>query len=555
MKCARTNQVTRFFVRAILSFPLLLSVCAAQEPPGARQQFADVAQKLRAFPPDWEFAGTGNSGFLGGPPMDLARPHGFAWPGTPGTAEYQALMQKDYPVPFLLSLLKDPDAKIRTLAAAALVAKGDPRLQRYLAPLVDDQSLTFDVLTFPLTDNYVPPQYAPQTVAMAVLQLTQKVNREAFDQYWATHDNRDYCADWFLWQFHRPQFAPVARHAIQDVPSPDRELIILWIGSGRSDFANERYVGYSEAELLDAAKHLGRQDLLAVLRKQPPTTDPDILHPKWPTSSFEHYSEMGHFLLAHAKDLLAPSDCEALLALEIAERKTRSWAPVTNADYDQGPAYREWWPIAAASLRPDEADAILDVAQTRWPDTGNISLARWDIRGPSALPKILQWFDSSPAAKESLAKAIYLAKPNEQYEPIVAAILASKERLLSAGLPMFTFAELKAQWKAHDLDRGFVDWVYAQPYESVRTCCGRSGVVRIARVGRQLALDPRFSTADASLLVDIEQSAPMKLSHSESLRLDQLLRDIKFGERSDAPASTLGEIRTLVLKGAHSATD
>jgi hypothetical protein len=532
---------------------LLISVCAAQEPPGARQQFADVAQKLRAFPPDQEFAATGNSGSLGGPPMDFARSHGFGWPKTPGTEEYQALMQKQYPVPFLLSLLKDHDAKIRTLAAAALVAKGDPRLQRYLAPLVNDQSPTFDVLTFPLTDNYVPPHYTPQTVAMVALQLTQKLNKEAFDQYWAIHGNRDYCADWFLWQFHRAQFVPLARQAIQSVPSPDRELIILWIGSGRSDFANERYEGYSEAELLDAARRLGRQNLVAVLRKEPPTTDPDILHPKWPTATFEHYSEMGHFLLAHAKDLLAASDAEALLALEIAERKTRSWTPVTNADNDQGPAYREWWAIAAAGLRSEDADAILDVAQNRWPDAGNIPLGRWDIRGPSALPKILQWFDRSPAAKESLAKAIYLAKPNEHYEPIVAAILASANRLQSTELPMFTFAELKAQWKTHDLDKGFVDWVYSQPYESVRTCCGRGGVVRIAGVGRQLALDPRFSKADAQLLVDIEQSAPMKLSHSDSLRLDQLLREINFGERSDAPPPILQEIRNLVLKGVRSA--
>lgn len=224
-------------------------------------------------------------------------------------------------------------------------------------------------------------------MATAALQLAGKRSKDDFDKYWAVHANREYCADWFLWQFLTKQFAPVARQQIQSVPSPDRELIILWIGKGRSDFANLRYTGYSDAELLAAAKQLGRDNVLAVLRNQPPTADPDILRNNGlMTTAYEHYSEMGHFLLAHAKDVLDPSDANALLYLETEER---------NIKNPQVPTYREWWPIAVASLRPKEADAILDAAQTRWPNAPNIQLcavgqlgARFAVQNP---PVVLQF--------------------------------------------------------------------------------------------------------------------------------------------------------------------
>lgn len=475
--------------------------------------------------------------------MDLTRAHAFGWPVTPGTTEYQALMATDYPVPFLLSLLKDPDPKIRTLAAASLVAKGDPRLQRYLAPLVGDQSATFDVLTFPLTDNYMPPQYSPQTVAMATLQLTEKLTKQAFDQYWAVHANREYCADWFLWQFHRPQFAAVARQQIQSVPSPYRELIILWIGKGRSDFANQRYVGYSDAELLAAAKRLGHDNVLAVLRNQPPTTDPDLLQNSGlGTTAYLHYSEMGHFLLAHAKDVLVPSDANTLLELETTER---------NVKNPQVPTYREWWPIAAASLRPKEANAILDAAETRWPNAPNIQLARWGIQGPASLPKILQRFYSSPQAQQQLPLAIERADPNDSYKPLVEAILSSDGRLKINGEAMYRFAQLARQWKAN-FDSRFMDWVYAQPPDADRGWGARRElVVRVSGVARKLVLDPKFDKADGQLLYAIEQSlvGTLHLTREQSVRLDQLIREIDFGNQPSTPEPTLREIRNLLRQG------
>lgn len=535
---AKTKSAAKVLCGIGLLAAFLSTGCFAQEPAGARQQFAEVAKKLGAFPPDRKFYS------IPGTPIGLGMEFANGWPVTPGTAEYQHLMQTDYPVPFLLSLLKDGDPKIRTLAAGSLVAKGDPRLQRYLAPLVADQSLTFDVIITEPTDNYTPPHYAPQTVSMAALQLAEKPSKETFEQYWAVHANREYCADWFLWQFHRPQFAPVARQQIQNVPSPDRELIILWIGKGRRDFANERYAGYSEAELLAAEKQLGRDNVLAVLRNQSPTTDPDILHNGGPgTTAYEHYSEMGHFLLAHAKDVLDPSDAEALFDLETTER---------NIKNPQVPTYREWWPIAAASLRPKEADAILDAAQIRWPNAPNIQLARWDIEGPASLPRILQWFYSSPQAQQQLPLAVERADPNDSYKSLVAAILASDGRLKINGEAMYRFAVLVKKWNTN-FDAQFIDWVYAQPADPHPELARppRELVVRTSGVARKLVLDPRFSKADGQLLYVIEQSlvGTLHLTKEQSLQLDQLIREIDFGVRPSPPTATLQEIRNLLRKG------
>jgi hypothetical protein len=528
---------------------LVITSCPAQNPPRGRERFADVALKLRAFPPDRIFfvdsSQPGGDVRLVGPPMDLRIDINSGWPVPPGVAEYRALIEADNPVPFLLSLLKDPDPKIRTLAAAALVAKGDPRLQRHLSPLVHDQSSTFDAVTVPPTASYIPPRHTPQTVAMAVLQLVEMRSADAFDQYWAVRANREYCAGWFLWQFLHPRFASVARRQIQRLPSPDRELTILWIGRGLSNIENRRYTGYSDKELLDAAKSVGRINVLATLRNQAPTADPDIRdisgadRPSFYLQNFE----MGRFLLAHSKDLLKASDADALLDLEIGERSIKN---------PQRPVYRELWPIAAASLRPRDAGAILDAAEMRWPDAGDIQLARWDIQGPAALPKILQRFYQNPRTQEELAQSIYLFYPNDAYQPLVEAILASDGHLQISGKAMYLFGVLARAWKAN-FDPQIADWVFAQPPDPDIGIMSPSRrlVVSSSGVARKLILDPRFNKADGQLLYVVEQSqaGELRLDHTESVRLDQLIKQLYSQHPQSTPEPILEETRTLLREG------
>src|SRR6266404_1466356 len=316
-------------------------------PANIKSQFARVALGLRSFPPPRELS-----------EPSVVPPNGN-WPkNAPGVSEYQSLIQNNYSVPILRALLKDSDPKIRTLAAAALVAKGETRLQQHLGPLLDDQSPTFDVMWRPQVDNFVPTRFTPETVATAVLSLVEFSSKSDFDQYWAIHANREYCADWFIWQLRHQQFAPLARQDLQKVPSPDREVITLWIGTG----AQFQYSGFTDGEMVAAAKNLAADRALDVLRGQPPGTDPDIKrssqsHTTSVYLSNEHYKLMSKFLLAHAPEVLRPSDAETLLSLEAEEKR--------RATFD-GTELGALWLIAAAGLRPERSDQILDEAERRY---------------------------------------------------------------------------------------------------------------------------------------------------------------------------------------------
>ena len=70
-------------------------------------------------------------------------------------------------------------------------------------------------------------------------------------------------------------------------------------------------------------------------------------------------------------------------------------------------------------------------------------------------------------------------------------------------------------------------------------------------MARKLVLDPRFSKADAQLLYAIEQSlvGSLKLTKAQSTRLDQLMREIDFGNRKKPSASSLQEIGNLLRLG------
>lgn len=543
---ASINLVIRLMCAAgvFVAFMLLAAwqtVPPKTVPANIRGQFLEVAQRLRSFPPSREFFGPNvGDNYVDWPLNAPGRPT-----AAPGATEYQSLIQGNHPVPILLSLLKDHDPKIRTLAAAALVAKGEPRLQQYLGPLLEDQSQTFDQMWRPPVDNYVPIKFTPQTVATAVLRLVEYRNRADFNRYWAIHAKREYCADWFLWQLRHMQFAPLARQHLQSVPSPDRELITLWIGTGRKF----QYDGFLETELVAAAKGLGPERVLDVLRGQPPGTDPDIKphvdsNDKLAYWFDEHYNQMTHFLLVHAKEVLRPSDAEVLLSLE-AEESSRNNLYKTSQ-------YEAWWLIAAASLRPERSDQILDEAEKRYLGVGDIPLARWTIQGPDSLPKVMRWFYGPYDSQERLAVGILVSDPNDQYKPLVEAILASPSRLMIDGEAMYRFAEF-AQMAKVNFDQQFVDWIYAQPPDPIpRTDYkSRGGVIEKSGVAQKLVRDSRFNGADGQLLHDIGQSlvgGSSNLSRPQSDVLDSLIKDIDLNHPQGAPETKLQEIRNLLRK-------
>jgi len=452
-------------------------------------------------------------------------------------------MKSEYPTPFLVSLLKDEDPRIRTLAADALVAKGDMRLQQYLAPLVRDQAATFDLITALPTNNYTPPRYTKNTVGAAVLRLVEMTDAGAFDRYWAVHANREFCTGWFLWEFLHPHFAARARQQIQKLPSPDRELTMLWIGDGKHG-VNNQFDGYSQMELLDAAKKLGRVNVLEVLRHQAPTTDPDLLDVDGSDLRLNYRDYwVAHFLLAHVKDLLVPSDAKTLFDLESAER---------SANNRRGRAHREWWYIAAAHLQPSDAKAILDEADKRWNDAADIQLARWDLQGPAALPGIIDRFYSSPKAQESLVWALYPFDAGDPYQPLVMAILASDRRAQITGEAMYRFIGIARRSHAN-IDREIADWVFAQPPDPDMgvVAVPRRLVVDTSGIARQLVRDPRFENADGQLLYVIEQRlvGDLALTREQEVRLAQLTTQLYSQHPQSSPPAVLQETRALLRKG------
>lgn len=493
-------------------------------PPNIRDQFAQIAQRLRSFPPGRVFG----SDYMESPK------------NVPGAAEYEALIQSNYAVSALLALLKDGDPKIRTLAAAALVSKGEPRLQQYLGPLLDDQSQTFEQMYRPPVANVVEIKFLPQTVATAVLRLVEYPNKAAFDQYWAIHANREYSGDWFLWQLRHKQFVALALQDIQSVPSPDREMITLWIGTGGFPL---HYDGFPEAEVMAAAKRLGRDRILGVLRGQPPGSDPDIkpINTGWQPG--DQYYVMSRFLLSHAKDLLLPSDADLLLALEAEERKRNDWHEFR---------YEQSWLIAAASLQPHRADQILDEAERNYLGRADIPLARWVIEGPSSLPKVLHWFYGPNDSEERLATAITVTPRNEQFKPLVEAILASPQHLHICNEAMYQFAQFAEKNKTN-FDRQFVDWIYAQvpdPYRGT-DYHSRTGVIKMSGVARELVRDPRFSRADVKMLYVVKgclAASASKLSPAQSARLNALMASVDWNVPLNTPESKLQEMRDLLRK-------
>jgi len=502
-------------------------------PANIKSQFAKVALGLRSFPPPRELS-----------EPSVVPPNGN-WPkNAPGVSEYQSLIQNNYSVPILLSLLKDRDPKIRTLAAAALVAKGEPRLQQYLGALLDDQSQTFDEMQLPMSASpFAKTQFVPQTVATAVLRLIEYPNKAAFDRYWATHANREYCADWFLWQFRHKQVAPLAIQDIQSVPSPDREMITLWIGVGGWPL---HYDGFPPAEVAAAAKRLGRDRILAVLRGQPPGSDPDIKSINTGWQPGDQYYVMSRFLLSHAKGLLLPSDADLLLTLEAEERKR-------NDSHDLH--YEQSWLIAAASLQSGRADQILDEAERNYLGRADIPLARWGIEGPSSLPKILHWFYGPYDSEERLATEIVVTQRNEQFRPLVEAILASPQHLNICNEAMYRFAEF-AQKNKVSFDQQFIDWIYAQPADPYpgQDYHSRTGVIKMSGVARELVRDPRFSRADVKMLYVVRQclaGSTSKLSPEQSAKLDSLIKDIDWNLPLNTPESKLREIRDILRKSVN----
>ncbi len=332
----------------------------------------------------------------------------------------------------LTALLADPEAHIRTLALLALYDREDPRLLPQMAALAADEAPSFPEpqKTAALLPQGEKTPCSPRTVGWCARQLVENYLHQAgfeygiegvndhpgFTQYWAARKERSFCASWFLlrqlrasgaaspFQKNRTGNLRLVRAEVDRLPAADRALMLLWLPDVEGNFA-------TEAERVDAARSLGRDKLLGLLRREVPSDDPDLQ----PNSAGDprHYPCAGivRFVLMRAHELLAPEDAPTLLALGGRER--------ASAEDDSYPAMRTvWWDIAAASLAPASAADCLESAFGRVEHEAgseatvercDLLIAYWRARAPNCDAWIAQRFyaetlegDFTPPARTRL---------------------------------------------------------------------------------------------------------------------------------------------------------
>lgn len=323
-----------------------------------------------------------------------------------------ALLARNDPTDALLPLLKHENSKVRTLAILALFAKEDPKLLPYFVPLCDDDALTFRhpglVANIAELGQATSPQ-EEQTVAMLPRQILRRYLEPAgysgrprdFDAYWSARKDRPFCATWFKIQLDRatqgarpvPQDRAVNVKALRDridaLSTNDRAWTALYLSI--PDFAL-----YDEKACLAAAKSVGPDALLAMLRGKYPGDDPDLHYFKGRAD--DPLLQVKLWTLRHATQLLRPGDSAALLQIQ-----DTAFDQAIQANAPPGhflPPPTAWFAIAAADLDRPRAVAILADAFSRFPRQGytdawaraDLATALWRHGGLAQRDVLRNWF-------------------------------------------------------------------------------------------------------------------------------------------------------------------
>ena len=315
----------------------------------------------------------------------------------------------------LLDLLKHSDAKVRTLAMAALFTREDPTVLPAIVALAGDTARAFDghpqLSKSWLKATGIGPPKRVQTVGDIAKKMVSFYMKRAgyhygirpktipgFDDYWNARRARSYCASWFAVRLARarqhtiPTSAPANRvykiHAVREsidrLPPDDRTWTLLWL---HSEVGSDALV--SEKELVEFCKKLGPDKLLLMLQRKIPTKDPDM-QPRNNSGNWR-YKCMSTFVFRHAGVLLRPEHAEKLLACERWERDYQKHG-ITD------PMITTGWAIGAAHLQPQKAVQILRAAYLRFqgeydaPKRSHLCVALWRVGGESQAPFLVNWY-------------------------------------------------------------------------------------------------------------------------------------------------------------------
>jgi hypothetical protein len=302
----------------------------------------------------------------------------------PGLAAFAELAARPPSLDELDALLRDADAKVRTLAALLLFDREQKELLPRLAALAGDAARTFPEAqrnAVALIDGRRVPaspwSERPATVGAVVQQLLAfayafagpRVDPDpvkALTAFRERHCGPGANAVWLALRLTRAHggITPVrppwhervarVRAAVDALPSPDRELLTI----GLPELTMHPTDSFAtEAERIAAARKLGDEVLLLCLAGEFPSKDTGLHALFCKDGVFGTHSGLHRFVLDPRHAIFGPGAAKRLLELE-AEQRRRSEG--TTGFVDAG------WAATAASLQPQHATAWLRAALERF---------------------------------------------------------------------------------------------------------------------------------------------------------------------------------------------
>ena len=319
----------------------------------------------------------------------------------------------------LIALLDHPDAKVRTLAAAALITTDNPNNVLPLAKLLRDDSPTFPSPPyFRESAHHTHGELFRQTVAHVVIEFVRPympdtfvfdalLNRKAsvvadFKRHFSTRESpAAICQDFEIWRRRAWGEATDSLeeynerlHRIRDrlinIPMPDRAWYAMAIGGSHSDIYQRQQQLLSDESIVELARNLGHEKLIRAVTLQ--VEAPEMFLQPVPSGSprqnleERHLRAIRNFILRHAKELLRTDDANQLIDLAAKELQL------------DGGMLGSQLTIAAAELQPDRAIEIVHNAhnvlfETRsWPHSDELAITLWKKGGISQRDVIIDWF-------------------------------------------------------------------------------------------------------------------------------------------------------------------
>lgn len=361
-----------------------------------------------------------------------------------GAAALTSLFARRDAAESLAPLLRHDSPRVRTLALLAMFDREDPAALPRLRELADDGAETFPA---PLPDSALPVANPPRLEAFTVRRVARLLvdfylqhaglgrgiegleDVPGFDGYWSERSGRASCASWFAVRLARGN--PLAlrsgdlsrtravRADVDRLPPDDRAMTLLWLDPMEGAFA-------TGADRLAAARSLGRDKLLAILRREPPTADPDLKRLGSRQGSICPYARMAATILENARELLAPEDSARLLELERDDAKR-------SRDGREESLRMPQWTIGAASLDPARAREILAAGYETFSkpydahDRGTLLAGWWRCMGPRAAGDLVDRFYAEPleADRDSPGRLVLIRSLGEAGSAADRALLAA----------------------------------------------------------------------------------------------------------------------------------